>query len=94
VSRLPSSPGFHEYGVVETPIGRAAIACGGEASRCGVETAIRFGACSAAFRTYFSTAAESDDRMVRSLVGHAPPSGDRWVVECDGAGAMIRGAES
>jgi hypothetical protein len=83
-------PGFRSYGVVETRIGRAAITCGGEVSRgCGIETAIRFQACSPAFHEYFA-GSRGYDQLVHELIGRDPPSGRRWVVECGGADAMIR----
>jgi hypothetical protein len=86
----PSQPAFRNYGVVQTSIGMAAVACGGETSGgCGVETALRFVSCSPRFHDYFDNAPATDDELVRRLVGKAPLSGDRWIVQCGGADAMI-----
>jgi hypothetical protein len=85
-------PMFHNYGVVHTSIGTAAVACGGEVSRgCGIETAIIFTACTPRYRSYFDATTASDDELARALVGKRPPSGNRWVVECGAADAMVRG---
>ena len=90
---LQSAPvGFRNYGIVNTSIGVADVACGGEASEgCGVDTAIRFEACSREFHAYFNGSTATADRLVRTLTGKRPPSGNRWIVECGGADAMIDG---
>jgi hypothetical protein len=88
----PTQPTFHNYGVLRTSIGIADVACGGEASDgCGVDTAIRFASCSPHFYAYFDGSTATNDQKVRSLIGKHPPSGNRWVVECGGADAMIQG---
>jgi hypothetical protein len=88
----PSQPAFRNYGVAQTSIGNAAVFCGGETGgACGVETALRFVSCSPRFHEYFDDATATDDEQVRRLIGKRPPSGDRWVVQCGGADAMIKG---
>lgn len=88
----PVFPSFHNYGVVHTSVGVAVAACGGETGEgCGDVTAIRFASCSPQFHAYFNESSASDDQLVRKLIGKRPPSGNRWVVECGGAKAMIRG---
>jgi len=87
------APRFHNYGIVHTPLGLAAVACGGETSECGKETAIRFESCSPQWRDYFSAVAKrtSLDHLARELIGKRPPSGDEWSVQCGGADGMIQG---
>jgi hypothetical protein len=87
-----SQASFHNFGVVHTAIGTAAVACGGEASDgCGVDTVIRFASCSTQFHDYFGAVADAarNDQLVRALIGQRPPSGDRWTVGCGGADGMI-----
>jgi hypothetical protein len=88
----PLYPRFHNYGVVQTSIGLAVVACGGEgAGQCGNTTAMVFASCSPQFHVYFRESTATDDQLVRALMGKRPPSGNRWVVECGGADAMIHG---
>jgi hypothetical protein len=88
----PTPVTFHNYGVVRTSIGVADVACGGDADeRCAVGTTIRFASCSPQFHAYFDGSTATGDRLVRTLIGKRPPSGNLWVVECGGADAMIQG---
>jgi hypothetical protein len=87
-----TEPAFRNYGVIDTRLGVAVVACGGEASRgCGEDTALRFASCSAPFHAFFDNSPFSDDELVRTLIHKRPPSGERWIVECGGAAAMIHG---
>jgi hypothetical protein len=87
-------PSFRNYGVIHTSLGLAVVTCGGETSEgCGNETAIGFAACSPEWHGYFAETSSptTTDRLVRTLIGKRPPSGNRWVVECGAAGPMFQG---
>ena len=87
-------PSFHNYGTIETTFGTAAVVCGGEGGPggCGANTKLVVQTCTHAYFDYFNA---SDpvrvDQLVRQLTGKRPPSGNRWLVECGGADAMIQG---
>jgi len=90
----PLYPSFRNYGVVHTSVGLAVVACGGKgAGQCGSTTAIIFTSCSPQWRDYFAHTSDptSLDRLVRTLIGKRPPSGNRWVAYCGAAHEMFQG---
>jgi hypothetical protein len=83
--QLDKPPMFQNFGVIETSIGSAVVACGGEVTgACGETTALVFGSCDtirANFPESFSDPKKTDQE-VRDLIGKRPPSGSQWSVAC------------
>ena len=77
-------PDFRDFGVIQTQVGVAEVACGGDLTRCGDTTALVFPSCSlsAPWNRYFPRGATNTDALVRNLIGKRPPSGPRWDVTC------------
>lgn len=91
----PLQPVFRNFGLVQTSIGVAVVACGGEAAPgCGIGTALIFASCSPQWRAYFAVTSDPSalDALVRVLIRKPPPSGNRWAVYCGGADAMLQDA--
>jgi hypothetical protein len=81
----PTPPMFENYGVLQTSLGPAVVACGGEVTGpCGETTALVFRSCDAVEANFPGrfTEPERTDRAVRELTGKRPPSGSQWSVAC------------
>ncbi len=76
---------FRNFGVIQTQIGPAVVACGGEVTEsCGDTTALVFESCKTV-REYFPNANDAPtntDRKVRRLIEKRPPFGSQWAVYC------------
>jgi hypothetical protein len=88
-------PDFRNFGVVNTSLGTAIVACGGEVASdpgCGGQTALVFDSCPAMERTfpYHWDDPAKTDAAVRALIGKRPPSGSRWTVACGHDGLANR----